>query len=205
MKKVFSIAGTLLLSLGVLAACGESDVNKELDENDTEKSEAKVNTGDTEETPKEEPKEEDIWTYYEDADWSGEWEGLKFEIQKAVVSDKAPLINDEGEEVESSAVGVKMKIENTSTDKIYTTFPDQATLVTSTGEQVEAEMFLSDDLGGEIHEGVIKEGNIIFYLERGKAEEIDWIKLTWNSYYEDPDGNYDNDLNHDQEVKLDLK
>ena len=115
------------------------------------------------------------------------------------------MLDDNGKEVTSSAVGVKMKIENTTADKIYTTYPDQATLVTSTGEQVEADMWLSDNLGGEIHEGVIKEGNIIFYLERGKAEEIDWIKLTWSNSYEDPDGNYDNDLYDDQEVKLELK
>ncbi|WP_462406750.1 hypothetical protein [Gracilibacillus sp. Marseille-QA3620] len=204
MKKTLSVMGTLLLSLGILTACGGNEATKELEENDTEKSEAKVNSSDSE-NKEEATKEEDIWTYYEDADWEGTWEGLKFTIQKAVVSDKAPMVDDNGKEVTSSAVGVKMKIENTTADKIYTTYPDQATLVTSTGEQVEADMWLSDNLGGEIHEGVIKEGNIIFYLERGKAEEIDWIKLTWSNSYEDPDGNYDNDLYDDQEVKLELK
>ena len=204
MKKTLSVIGTLLLSLGILTACGGNEATKELEENDTEKSEAKVNSSDSE-NKEEATKEEDIWTYYEDADWEGTWEGLKFTIQKAVVSDKAPMLDDNGKEVTSSAVGVKMKIENTTADKIYTTYPDQATLVTSTGEQVEADMWLSDNLGGEIHEGVIKEGNIIFYLERGKAEEIDWIKLTWSNSYEDPDGNYDNDLYDDQEVKLELK
>lgn len=204
MKKTLSVMGTLLLSLGILTACGGNEATKELEENDTEKSEAKVNSSDSE-NKEEATKEEDIWTYYEDADWEGTWEGLKFTIQKAVVSDKAPMLDDNGKEVTSSAVGVKMKIENTTADKIYTTYPDQATLVTSTGEQVEADMWLSDNLGGEIHEGVIKEGNIIFYLERGKAEEIDWIKLTWSNSYEDPDGNYDNDLYDDQEVKLELK
>ena len=204
MKKTLSVIGTLLLSLGILTACGGNEATKELEENDTEKSEAKVNSSESE-NKEEATKEEDIWTYYEDADWEGTWEGLKFTIQKAVVSDKAPMLDDNGKEVTSSAVGVKMKIENTTADKIYTTYPDQATLVTSTGEQVEADMWLSDNLGGEIHEGVIKEGNIIFYLERGKAEEIDWIKLTWSNSYEDPDGNYDNDLYDDQEVKLELK
>ena len=204
MKKTLSVIGTLLLSLGILTACGGNEATKELEENDTEKSEAKVNSSESE-NKEEATKEEDIWTYYEDADWEGTWEGLKFTIQKAVVSDKAPMLDDNGKEVTSSAVGVKMKIENTTADKIYTTYPDQATLVTSTGEQVEADMWLSDNLGGEIHEGVIKEGNIIFYLERGKAEEIDWIKLTWSNSYEDPDGNDDNDLYDDQEVKLELK
>lgn len=200
MKKVLSILGMLVLSLG-LAGCGENEAQKELDKNDTEKSTAK-DSGENKATEK---KEEDIWTYYEEADWSGEWEGLKFDIQKVVVSDKAPKIDDNGEEVESSAVGVKFKVENTTSDKVYNTYPDQATLVTSTGEQVEADMMVSDAVGGEIHEGVIKEGNLIFYLDRGEADKIDWVKLTWSNDYTDPDGNYDNDKYHDQEVKLDLK
>lgn len=203
MKKVLTVISTLLLSFGVLAACGENEATKELDKNDKEKSEAKAGSEAKKEEKKE--KEEDIWTHYEDADWSGKWEGVNFEIQKVVVSDKAPRINDEGEEVVSSAVGVKMKVENTTADKTYNVYPDQATLVTSTGEQVEADLSISDHIGGEIHEGVIKEGNVIFYLERGKAEEIKWIKLTWNNDYSDPGGNYDKDLYHEQEVKLDLK
>jgi len=200
MKKVLSILGMLVLSLG-LAGCGENEAQKELDKNDTEKSTAK----DSSENKQSEKKEEDIWTYYEDADWSGEWEGLKFDIQKVVVSDKAPMIDVNGEEVESSAVGVKFKIENTTSDKVYNSYPDQAILVTSTGEQVEADMMVSDAVGGEIHEGVIKEGNLIFYLNRGEADKIEWVKLTWSNDYTDPDGNYDNDKYHDQEVKLDLK
>ena len=202
MKKVLSILGMLVLSFG-LVGCGENEATKELDENDTEKSTAKDSSENKQSEDKK--KEEDIWTYYEDADWSGEWEGLKFDIQKVVVSDKAPKIDDNGEEVKSSAVGVKFKVENTTSDKVYNTYPDQATLVTSTGEQVEADMMVSDAVGGEIHEGVIKEGNLIFYLDRGEADKIDWVKLTWSNDYTDPDGNYDNDKYHDQEVKLDLK
>jgi len=88
---------------------------------------------------------------------------------------------------------------------MYTTYPDQATLVTSTGEQIVADMFLSDHLGGEIHEGVVKQGDVFFYLERGAASEIEWVKLEWSSSYDDPEGNYDNDLYNDHSVKLQLK
>lgn len=188
----------------ILAACGENEATKELDAKDTEKAEAKTEENASESKKDESEEDEDIWTYYEDANWEGTWEGLKFTIQKAVVSDKAPQIVD-GEEIIGSAVGVKMQVENTTADKVYTTYPDQATLVTSTGEQVEADMWVSDDLGGDIHEGVIKEGNVIFYLERGNAEAIEWIKLTWSNSYSDPDGNYENDQYQDQEVKLQLK
>lgn len=203
MKK-FSFISLMAVFMLILAACGENEATKELDAKDTEKAEAKTEENASESKKDESEEDEDIWTYYEDANWEGTWEGLKFTIQKAVVSDKAPQIVD-GEEIIGSAVGVKMQVENTTADKVYTTYPDQATLVTSTGEQVEADMWVSDDLGGDIHEGVIKEGNVIFYLERGNAEAIEWIKLTWSNSYSDPDGNYENDQYQDQEVKLQLK
>lgn len=96
-----------------------------------------------------------------------------------MVTDKAPTVEDESAEV--SAVGVKFSIENTS-DHVFTTYPDQAILVTSTGEQIDMpDMWISDSLGGDIHEGVIKEGNVIWYLERGEASTIEWIKLEWTS------------------------
>lgn len=203
MKKLLLLCLALVLSV-VMAACG-SDAT-EIKESDGEKAKAKIDQ--TELADKEtsdEKEEEDIWTYYNDAKWEDTWEGLKFSIQKAVVSDKAPGLDDNGNEITTSAVGVKMQIENTTNDKVYTTYPDQATLITSTGEQVEADMTYSDNLGGEIYEGVIKEGNLIFYLERGNAESIKWIKLTWSNNYEDPNGDYDKDLYNDTEVKLELK
>lgn len=151
---------------------------------------------------KEEAKEKDIWTYYDNAKWSEDFKGLKVSIEKIVVSDNAPGMDDDGNQITTSAVGAKFRIENTTTGK-FTTYPDQATLVTSTGEQVEADMFTSDSLGGEIDEGVIKEGDVIFYLNRGHAEDIKWVKLSWMAT---TGGEADFDSEHkDFEVKLELK
>ncbi|MGF6950219.1 hypothetical protein QF028_002724 [Neobacillus sp. B4I6] len=44
------------------------------------------------------------------------------------------------------------------------------------------EMFVSDQLGGEIDKGVIKEGNVKWYLKRGHAEDIQWIKLKFSGH-----------------------
>ena len=197
MKKVLTVFGTLFLSFGVLTACGEVD---EISTSDEEK--AKPKTEEKTEVKKEE-KKEDIWTYYNDATWEEDYKGLKAKIQKVVVSDEAPRINDNGEEVKSSAVGVKFQIENT-TDGKFSTYPDQATLVTSTGEQVEADMSVSDNLGGEIDKGVVKEGDVIFYLERGAAEEITWVKLSWNAR-EGAEDDFSYDEMKDYEVELKLK
>lgn len=205
MKRISILYLGLLLSL-FLVACGG------VDKIESEKADAKVGEDATplnnyeedkeaDETDKADP--DDIWTYYNDATWEGDFNGLRTEIQKVVVTEKAPTLEDEDAEV--SAVGVKFLVENT-TDGKFTTYPDQATLVTSTGEQVEADLLLSDNLGGDIHEGVIKEGDVIFYLERGEAESIEWIKLEWTStdIGLEEDGDYDNAY-QTEEVKLELK
>lgn len=202
MKKsvVLAISTTFLLALG--ACSSDMDLKEETDEVVEPKTEETA----TEAAPEEEVvAEEDIWTYYENATFEETWEGLKFNIDAVAVSDEAPGYDDQGNEVVTSAVGVKFKIENTTSDKVYATYPDQATLVTSTGEQVEASLFESSGVGGEIHEGVIKDGDVFFYLERGAASEITWIKLNWSSSYSDPNGNYDNDIYKDHAIKIDLK
>lgn len=145
---------------------------------------------------------EDIWTYYNDATWTDDFNGLISTIEKVVVSDRAPQQDDEND-LTASAVGIKIKLENT-TEKLFTSYPDQAVLVTSTGEQIEMpEMFLSDHVGGEIDEGVIKEGNIIWYLERGHAEDITWVKLKWTAM--EGDGMEMDAARKEYEVKITLK
>ncbi|OAT85968.1 hypothetical protein A6P54_17610 [Bacillus sp. MKU004] len=201
MKKIvyLLLAGAMTL---MLAACGSDSAVEELDKNDTEKAEAKTN-GDAgkEEKTEEEAQEEDIWTYYNDAKWSDDYNGLKMEIQKAVVTDKAPTMEDEN--AKASAVGVKFKMENT-TDGKFTFYPDQAVLVTSTGEQIDMpDMWVSDSIGGEIDKGVIKEGNIIWYLERGHAEDIEWIKLEFHGY-QGPEDDFESEMK-EYEVELQLK
>ncbi|WP_342547639.1 hypothetical protein NST69_27485 [Paenibacillus sp. FSL P2-0089] len=115
----------------------------------------------------------DFWTVVEGATWTDDFDGLKTTIKHIVVSDKVPM-NDGSL---ASAVGVKFKIENT-TNETFNTFPDQAELVTSTGEQMRADL-QNDDIGGDIYEGVTKEGNVDFILKKGHAEDIKWITLKW--------------------------
>ena len=170
-----------LFMLFLLGACNDVDT---IQQSEDEKAKAKV--GENAKTTNEDKqqnrkKKEDIWTYYENATWSDNFKGLKTTIQKVVVSDKAPGYDEEGNEITTSAVGVKFQIENTTEGK-FTTYPDQAVLVTSTGEQIDMpDMIVSDHIGGEIDKGVIKEGDVIWYLQRGNAEKIEWIKLKWSA------------------------
>lgn len=193
--KVIKFGVIAILLLSIITACSENPATKELNEKDTNKAQAKVDNqpagkndekttsnnvepADTDKSSNEPQESKDFWTYYDNAKWSDDFGGLKSEVIKVVVSDKAPQKDDEKKK-DASVVGVKFRIENT-TDGIFTTYPDQAVLVTSTGEQIDSpEMFLSDHIGGEVEKGVIKEGNVIWYLKRGHAEDITWIKLKW--------------------------
>jgi hypothetical protein len=205
MKKLTLSLLAGLLTIG-LAACGTDEATNELEKNDTDKAKAKTEekatpaSSDTKE-PEADAKKDEIWTYYNDAKWSDNYEGFKSEILKVVVTDKAPKPDDESAKV--SAVGVKFRVENT-TQEPFTFYPDQAVLVTSTGEQIDMpDMWVSDDVGGEFDKGVIKEGNIIWYLERGEAEKIEWIKMKWSGH-KGPEDNIDAGLK-EYEVELKLK
>lgn len=207
-----SIFAVIALAAVVLGGCG-SETTTIKDDDSTAETQTTVsgtettatdksNDGSEAETPEESAKEtDDIWTYYNDATWSDDFNGVVTTIEKVVVTDKVPAEGDV-ENLTASAVGVKMSIKN-NTDKIFTTYPDQAELVTSTGEQVTANMLYSDHLGGEIDEGVLKEGNVIWFLDRGNAENIEWIKMKW--YITEGDGFGENDQRKEYEVKLQLK
>lgn len=64
-------------------------------------------------------------------------------------------------------------------------------------------MVLSDHIGGEIEEGVIKDGNVIWFLKRGHAADIKWVKMKW--YVTEGDGLGMNQKRKEYSVKLELK
>lgn len=184
MKKSLLITGTVLTI--ALAGCSSNEASQKITDNST-KATAKTGTQQspapsTATTTTTAPKQaEDIWTYYNNATWTDNFNGLKLTVEKVVVSDKAPEETDPTKK-DASAVGVRFKLENTTQGK-FTTYPDQAHLVTSTGEQIDMPTMLgSDHIGGEIDTGVIKEGNVIWYLQRGHASDIKWIKLQFDNH-----------------------
>ncbi|MCC3381876.1 hypothetical protein ACFQ5D_03095 [Paenibacillus farraposensis] len=223
MKKTLSLTVAAIAAVTLLAGCG-TDKTAIKDETPTQ---AKVESQPAKETSNAEPattkegaapveaekKPDDIWTYYNDAKWSDTWNGVKSSIEKVVVTDRAPKKEDPNDFTASAvggkfkieyttAVGVKFKIENT-TKNLYTTYPDKAELVTSTGEQVQADMVISDHIGGEIEEGVIKDGIIFWFLKPGHASDIKWIKMKW--YVTEGDGLGMNQKRKEYSVKLELK
>ncbi|MED4731497.1 hypothetical protein P9597_25850 [Aneurinibacillus migulanus] len=115
-----------------------------------------------------------IYTYYKGANWEGNHNGLKTEVVHVALTDKYPLKDGKL----ASVVNVKFKLHNTTQGK-FTTYPDQAQLITSTGEKIESPTFKSENIGGEIDKGATKEGILYFQLEKGNADKINWIQLFW--------------------------
>jgi hypothetical protein len=205
MKKINRYAIFLLTVIitVLLTACSSNEIPSN-NETKAKTDEEQTPSNETSEEEVEKP-DEDIWVRYNgiNAIDTG-LDGMKVTLADVAVTDQAE-VEEDGETVNKSVVAVHMLLGNTTTNKVFDVYADQATLTTSTGEQVEVDSWESDDIGGEIHEGVIKDGNIIFFLERGHAEEINWIKLTFSGYYTDPSGDYDQDVYYDYAMKVNLK
>lgn len=115
---------------------------------------------------------------------------IKLTIEKA--NGNSMIVNSNyvdmlgGEELEY--IQVDMTVENTSEDHI-TFFASQATMTTSTGEQIEPDMFLSDHIDAEFLGAITKSGTSFYILENSKAEDVESIKLF---YDEAIDENWEN-------------
>jgi Domain of unknown function (DUF4352) len=88
-------------------------------------------------------------------------------------SDEYKDMFDDKEKVTLIMIG--MKVENTSEETV-SFYPNQATLTTNTGEQVDADLYSSDDVGGDFFGKIKKEGKVVFQLD-SPAKEISEINL----------------------------
>ncbi|PYZ96602.1 hypothetical protein CR205_12900 [Alteribacter lacisalsi] len=92
----------------------------------------------------------------------------------------------EGELAESMAtneadyIQVDMAVENTAdADHIFNAA--QGTLVTNTGEQLEADLWMSDPIPGDIMSGATLSGSAFYVLESSAAEDIEWVRIQWSA------------------------
>jgi hypothetical protein len=100
-----------------------------------------------------------------------------------------------------AAVVLDVTVENTSTDKV-SWHPAQGTIVLNTKEQIDGDLFNSDDVGGEFLGKVIKKGKIVFPVKSSKFEDITSFNFT-------VDGAFNSDsysrIGNDQTVEVILK
>ncbi|TCI64984.1 DUF4352 domain-containing protein [Exiguobacterium sp. SH3S1] len=176
------------LPLALLVGCGEADELKTT-ATDTEEvvvaEEAKESAAQEEVETKEETEVQDselgtntIYMKNKALDIQETIASLTFTIDKVQTSrlQVAEAYRDsfDGQE-EVTVVAVNAIVENTVDDTV-SFHPNQATLVTNTGEQVTADMWFSDDVGGEFLGKVKKEGNVLFFV-KALPEELTELKL----------------------------
>ena len=91
----------------------------------------------------------------------------KVQTLRLQVSSDFRFMFDDKKEV--TIVSFNVIVENTSDDTV-SFHPNQARLVTNTGEQVDADMIISEDVGGEFLGKVKKEGGVLFHVDSMPAE-----------------------------------
>ena len=113
------------------------------------------------------------------------------------------VVNDENKD--KVTVVVKFEIQNNN-DFMICTYPSQATFITNTGEQVEADIMASESFDGDIYEGVTKEGYVLFNLDKTSIDELESFKMAWSTNHENgTSDNYDDDYYKDNKLEVTLK
>ncbi|GEM02055.1 protein of unknown function [Halolactibacillus halophilus] len=79
-------------------------------------------------------------------------------------------------------IQMDLVVENTS-DEDITFYSSQAEIATSTGEQLESDMWMSDHIEGDLMSGTKHSGSLFFILENSKAEDVESIRIKWSAPY----------------------
>lgn len=224
MKRFLLILGVLMLT--VLAACGDSS-DKLGEESEKEAKTENVSNDETEEAEdidedegetmtadENETEEADVGdkvtseageaTLVSRTDDIGTFESgpIKLTIEKA--NGVSMAVDDDYydffETDQLEYIQVDLEVENTSEDNV-TFYASQAIMTTSTGEQLEPDMLMSDHIDGEYYGEVNKSGSSFYFLEKSDAEDVESIRLMFSAASDESFEDLGEDI--DIEVELD--
>lgn len=126
-------------------------------------------------------------------------EGVQVSKLTATTDEMAQLLGIEKNK-EVALVAINASAENTTEDTL-SFYLGQATLTTSTKEQVDPEGFLSDYIDGEFLGNVKHSGNLIYILKQSNAEDITGLTLHIDAPHNE---NYE-DVGDDVKIDITLK
>ncbi|WP_280768448.1 hypothetical protein [Salipaludibacillus daqingensis] len=92
----------------------------------------------------------------------------------------AGMLKEMTEQDELDYIQIDLNVENTA-DEDITFYAGQARISTSTGEQLESDMWLSDHIDGDLMSGTSHNGSFFFMLENSNAEDVESIRITWGA------------------------
>lgn len=129
------------------------------------------------------------------------WAGTTVTINQAKLI-KVKAFKDDGDnKTYQGIVGVHFTITAARDISIY---PSQGTLITSDGQQSDADGYDSDDFDGDLGKGVTKDGTVYFELPKlNDPKSIKSLRLKWSANY-DTDNMDDNGQYKDYDVTINL-
>lgn len=125
-------------------------------------------------------------TVNHNVNWSVDMNGVKFSIDQVYIVKKHLDSADGSGTGYDGAIVVHMTIDNKSSKDI-TTFPSQGTILTSTGQQADADTADGDSFDGDIMSGGTQNGKILFPIKSlSDPNSIKNVRIHWQLW---PDKN----------------
>lgn len=122
------------------------------------------------------------------------WAGTNVDIDKVKIATVKPQDYFDGENTYKPQ-GVILVHFKVTAGRDINFYPSQATLITSDGQQIDADSNNSDDFDGEINKGVTREGYIAFIVKKmSRPDSLDTLRLKWDSDYDTDDYDDDNSM-----------
>jgi len=134
------------------------------------------------------------------------WNAASVQINKVSILKLKPFKNDDS--AKTNVQGFIIIHMSVTPNRDITTYPDQGTLVTSDGQQIDAQLSTvegyKENWAGDIAKGVKKDGDIMFPIEKmSDINDIKNLRVKFNGYY-DTDNYEDTNANHDYDMTLEL-
>lgn len=188
------VVGSSLAVALLLAGCGSEEATPQAEKKETAKTETVEKKVETKEVVAKEEKqveksdvgEKTVQYTNKNVGIKADLGPLKFSIDK--IQTARLKVNPDfkqafGDKDDVTLVIIQTTTENTSDDTI-SVYPNQATITTNTGEQIKANIVLSENNGGEFIGKVKKSGRVTFLAE-SQPEDITSIKFIMEGPHDD--------------------
>lgn len=200
MKKYLITGGFAAVLL--LGACGREEQQAEAEPTEEETTEesteetAEKTTEETTQAPEENPTEETTEEATEEQSTTESVETIKevapgettqienvnvtvniAQINRVEVTEELAAFLDEyeaGDKIDNLVI--EYTVENT-TEAPRDFFIDQSVVVTSTGQQIDPEMFLSEDITSSMLGAIEYTGSVPYLMDEGAGEDIEWVEV----------------------------
>lgn len=115
---------------------------------------------------------------------------LNSQVSHLEIDDEEAAEYFDGDDLVMVSLQIEVTNDSSDTNSIY---PDQGTIVTNTGKQVDADIWMSDSVGGDFYGEVTKDGDVFFFFE-GDPEDITNVRYIVSSGHDDDFESFGDDI-----------